>query len=161
MKNLFKVFAIMLCVTMVASVLVACGETKLTASDVVGEYYTEKVVYTQGENPAQNYTFAQFEALHADHTAPADEALYEKLEDYFLKIKVQEDGKVTAKPYYVDMAYVDYGTWKIENNKLVVSSEMSEGETATTVYDNGKIIVTVVDTVYNWTAVMTYAKIAA
>ncbi|MBQ7452900.1 MAG: hypothetical protein IJS68_01380 [Clostridia bacterium] len=161
MKNLLKTFAIMLCVTMVASVLVACGEAKLTAADVVGEYYTEKVVYTEGENPAQTYTFTQFAALHEDHSDPADAALYEKLEDYFLKIKVQEDGNVTAKPYYVEMAYADFGTWAIENNKLVVTSDMPEGETTTTQYDNGKIIVTVTDTVHHWSAVMTYAKVAA
>ena len=155
MKKLFSMLAVFAMVVVSAFAFSACGNKGLTASDVVGEWYTESANYKDGDAEAVTYTFAQFDAAHT-----ASSAEYNQLKSFFKSFKVTEDGKIQAKDYFAeDNTYADYGTWEIKDGKLnSTAAHPTEGETYETKYEDGKIVITVVNDTYHYRTVLTLAK---
>ena len=140
---------------------VGCKSGELKNSDVVGDWYTESVVYTEEGEDAKTYTYERFNELHTKESKTATETSeYQALLNFFFKYKVTDDGKLQYATYAENAQYTDCGTWEIKDNKLNVTVDETKfgSDTVTTEYKNSKIIVTVVGD--DFTTVITLAKVA-
>lgn len=171
-KFIFSLLAFMF-VLPVAFGLVACGnkeETKtLTKEEVVGVWYSTKVVIAGGEYDGE-YTYARYQELKAIDEGTTRELEEDEPEEYFMlnrilqNFKLEEGvGDAKGKVYRKELAqadtyYSETATWEIVNNEVKIYVD-DEGISSITWARDGDLAIVTITFTDNETNTYTLAKV--